>query len=295
VFRIDHFLGKEPVQNLLYFRFANSFLEPIWHREYVQRVEVTMAETVGVEGRGRFYEEVGAIRDVVQNHLLQVVALLTMDAPVGRDVEDFRDEKHRAFRAMRPLVPADVVRGQFRGYRSEEGVAADSSVETFAAVRLHIDSWRWAGVPFYIRTGKRLPVTATEVRVTLKRPPRTVFDAPPQCAGDLVRFRLGPDVAIALSARVKVPGESMTGEYVDLVVRHVTGDDMMPYERLLGDAIRGDPTLFVRQDSVEAAWRIVDPIVGDVTPVHEYEPGTWGPGEANRIIAADGGWHHPVM
>jgi glucose-6-phosphate 1-dehydrogenase len=295
VFRIDHFLGKEPVQNLLYFRFANSFLEPIWHREYVQRVEVTMAETVGVEGRGRFYEEVGAIRDVVQNHLLQVVALLTMDAPVGRDVEDFRDEKHRAFRAMRPLVPADVVRGQFRGYRSEEGVAADSHVETFAAVRLHIDSWRWAGVPFYIRTGKRMPVTATEVRVTLKRPPRMVFDAPPPCAGDLVRFRLGPDVAIALSARVKVPGESMTGEYVDLVVRHVTGDDMMPYERLLGDAIRGDPTLFVRQDSVEAAWRIVDPIVGDVTPVHEYEPGTWGPGEANRIIAADGGWHHPVM
>jgi len=293
VFRIDHYLGKEPVQNLLYFRFANSFLEPIWNSNYVQSVQVTMAETLGVEGRGGFYEEVGTIRDVVQNHMLEVVALLTMEAPIGRDPDALRDEKQRAFRAMRPLSPADVVRGQFRGYRNKKGVASNSQVETFAAVRLHIDTWRWAGVPFYIRAGKRMPVTATEVVVELKRPPQTVFDTITQTQADYFRFRLSPHVSIALGARAKMPGEAMAGEGVELVVRPDPGDEMLPYQRLLGDAIRGDPVLFVREDGVEAAWGVVDPILGNVTPVHEYEPNSWGPTEADQIIACDGGWRNP--
>jgi glucose-6-phosphate 1-dehydrogenase len=294
IFRIDHYLGKEPVQNLVYFRFANSFLEPVWNRQYIASVQVTMAENVGVDGRGRFYEEVGAIRDVVQNHLLEVVALLTMEAPAGRHPDALRDEKHRAFRAMRPLVTTDVVRGQFRGYRSEDGIAADSGVETFAAVRLSIDTPRWAGVPFYVRAGKRMPLTATEVRVEFKPPPQTVFDAAPAREADYARFRLSPNVTIALGARVKLPGEAMVGEAVELVVRHVAGDEMTTYERLLGDAIRGDAMLFVREDAVEAAWRVVDPVLGNTTPAHEYEPNTWGPAEADRIIVADGGWHNPT-
>ncbi len=293
IFRIDHYLGKEPVQNLLYFRFANSFLEPIWNSNYVQSVQLTMAETLGVEGRGVFYEEVGAIRDVVQNHMLEVVALLTMEAPVGHDPDAMRDAKQRAFRAMRPLTPADVIRGQFRGYRDEEGVAADSKVETFAAIRLHIDTWRWAGVPFYIRAGKRMPVSATEVFVELKRPPQDVFDTISQGQADYFRFRLSPDVTISLGARAKMPGEAMVGEAVELVVRQSAADEMTPYERLLGDAIRGDPTLFVREDGVEAAWGVVDPILGNRTPARVYEPNTWGPAEADRIIAGDGGWHNP--
>ena len=295
IFRIDHYLGKEPVQNLLYFRFANSFLEPIWNNNYIQSVQVTMAETLGVEGRGGFYEEVGAIRDVVQNHMLEVVALLTMEAPIARDLDALRDEKQRAFRAMRPLAPTDVVCGQFRGYRSEKGVAADSQVDTFAAVKLYIDTWRWAGVPFYIRAGKRLPVTATEVLVELKRPPRSVFDTITQSQADYFRFRLSPNVSISLGARAKIPGEAMVGEAVELIVRQVSADEMTPYERLLGDAIRGDATLFVREDGVEAAWRVVDPILGNATPIHEYEPNTWGPAEADRIIAGDGGWHNPKL
>lgn len=293
IFRIDHYLGKEPVQNLLYFRFANSFLEPIWNSNYVQSVQVTMAETLGVEGRGVFYEEVGAIRDVVQNHMLEVVALLTMEAPIGHDPDAMRDAKQRALRAMRPLAPADVVRGRFRGYRNERGVASDSRVETFAAVRLHIDTWRWSGVPFYIRAGKRMAVSATEVLVELKRPPQAVFDTITESQVNYFRFRLSPNVAISLGARAKLPGEAMVGEGVELVVRQSFAEEMKPYERLLGDAIRGDPTLFVREDGVEASWRVVDPILGNVTPIHEYEPNTWGPTEADRIIAGDGGWRNP--
>ncbi len=294
IFRIDHYLGKEPVQNLLYFRFANSFLEPIWNRNYVERVQITLCESFGVEGRGRFYEEVGAIRDVVQNHMLQVMVLLAMNAPTGNDPEAMRDEKIRVFRAMKPLTPEDVVRGQFRGYRDEDGVAPDSQVETFAAVRLHIDTWRWAGVPFYIRAGKRLPFSATEVVVELKHPPQTVFDEIKLGQSNYLHFRLSPNVFISIGARTKVPGESMVGKGVELVACQHFGEKMSPYERLLSDAIRGDATLFAREDSVEAAWSIVDPILKNPTPVHEYEPDTWGPAEADRIIAGDGGWHNPT-
>ena len=293
IFRIDHFLGKEPVQNLLYFRFANSFLEPIWNNNYIQSVQITMAEDFGMRGRGVLYEELGAIRDVIQNHMLEVVALLTMEAPIGRDADALRYEKQRAFRAMRPLSPADVVRGQFRGYRNEKGVAPDSQVETFAAVKLHIDTWRWAGVPFYIRAGKQMRVTATEVYVELKRPPQAVFDPITQSQADYFRFRLGPDVSISLGARAKIPGEAMAGEQVELVVRQTQADEMKPYERLLGDALRGDPMLFVGEDGVEAAWSVVGPVLGNATPAHEYEPNTWGPSETDDIIAGDGGWHNP--
>jgi glucose-6-phosphate 1-dehydrogenase len=294
IFRIDHYLGKEPVQNLQYFRFANSFLEPIWNRDYVERVQITMCESFGVEGRGRLYEELGAIRDVVQNHMLQVIVLLAMDAPTSNDPEATRDEKIRVFRAIRPLAPEDVVLGQYRGYRDENDVAPDSKVETFAAVRLHIDTWRWAGVPFYIRAGKQLPFTATEVLVELHRPPQAVFDEIKPGQSNYFRFRLSPNVFISICARAKVPGESMVGEEVELVARHHSGDEMSPYERLLSDSMRGDASLFAREDSVEGAWRVVDPILREVTPVYEYEPNTWGPAEADRIITGDGGWHNPT-
>jgi glucose-6-phosphate 1-dehydrogenase len=293
IFRIDHYLGKEPVQNLLYFRFANSFLEPIWNNNHIHSVQVTMAETLGVEGRGAFYEEVGAIRDVLQNHLLEIVALLTMEAPIVRNLDALRDKKHRAFQAMRPLAPTDVIRGQFRGYRNEKGVDPNSQVETFAAVKLYIDTSRWAGVPFYVRAGKRMPVSATEVWVELKRPPQSVFDTISQSQADYFRFRLSPDVSISLGARAKMPGEAMVGERVELVVQQTQADEMTPYERLLGDAIRGDATLFVREDGVEAAWAVVDPILGNAARVHEYEPTTWGPAEADQIIAGDGRWRNP--
>jgi len=292
IFRIDHYLGKEPVQNLLYYRFANSFLEPIWNRNYVERVQITMAERFGVQGRGRFYDEAGAIRDVVQNHLLEVASLLAMEAPSARGDEAVRDEKTQAFRSMLPLEPSDVVRGQFRGYRKEEGVAPDSDMETFAAVRLRIDSWRWAGVPFYIRAGKCLPVTATEVLVELKRPPVALF---PDCAAappNRFRFRLSPHVVLSLGARAKLPGERMRGEDVELIACHDQKDEMGPYERLLGDAMRGDQMLFARQDSVEEAWRVVEPVLGNATPLHQYDSGTWGPAEADRLLD-NGGWFNP--
>lgn len=293
IFRIDHYLGKEPVQNLLYYRFANSFLEPIWNRNYVDRVQITMAETFGVQGRGKFYEEAGAIRDVLQNHLLQIASLLAMEAPGGRGTEAVRDEKAQAFRSMRPLVPDDVVRGQFRGYRDEAGVARDSQVETFAAVRVHIDSWRWAGVPFFIRTGKKLPVTTTEVLVELKRPPVTLFADCDAARPNHFRFRLNPQVVLSLGARAKTPGESMRGEDVDLIACHDQVDEMAPYDRLLGDAMRGDQTLFAREDSVQEAWRIVEPVLGQATPLYDYEPGSWGPAEADRIVDNGRGWHNP--
>jgi glucose-6-phosphate 1-dehydrogenase len=295
IFRIDHYLGKEPVQNLLYYRFANSFLEPIWNRNYIARVQITMAEAFGVNGRGKFYEEAGAIRDVIQNHLLQVVALLAMEAPGGRGLEAVRDEKAQAFRSMRALQPGDVVRGQFRDYREEEGVARDSLVETFAALRLYIDSWRWADVPFYIRAGKHLPVTATEVLVELKRPPVNVFADCAHARPNHFRFRLSPEVVLSLAARAKRPGDGMQGEDVDLIARHEPADEKAPYERLLGDAMRGDQTLFAREDSVLEAWRVVDPVLGPCTPLYPYEPGTWGPPEANSLMDHDGGgtWDDP--
>jgi glucose-6-phosphate 1-dehydrogenase len=293
IFRIDHFLGKEAVENLLYFRFANSFLEPIWNRNHVASVQVTMAEAFGVQGRGRFYEEVGALRDVIQNHMLQVVALLAMDAPADRSAEALHDEKLRIFRAMRPLDPAQTVRGQFRGYRDEAGVAPDSDVETFAALRLDIDSWRWAGVPFHIRVGKELPVTSTEVTVELARPPHTLFDEIPDCGSNYVRFRLSPDVSISIGARVKAAGEGMLGRDTELIARSGGSREMTPYERLLGDAIRGDSTLFTRADTIEQAWRVVEPLLDTAPRVEQYEPDTWGPAAADSLLAPGACWYNP--
>jgi glucose-6-phosphate 1-dehydrogenase len=294
IFRIDHYLGKQPVRNLLYFRFANLFPDTLWNRANVESIQITMAEDFGVQGRGAFYDHTGAIRDVIQNHILQILCNLTMEPPARADSESVRDEKVKVLKAIAPIEARNLVRGQFRGYQNEPGVAAGSQTETFAALQLEVNSWRWRGVPIYIRAGKSMPITCTEILVRLRRPPDIYQTS--ELASNHIRFRISPDVAIAIGMMMLSPNKDMVGQPVEMVAHHQPqANEMDAYERVLGEAIAGDTTLFARQDYVEEAWRIVDPVLQASTPVYPYEPGTWGPAETTPAVEPPGGWHVPVM
>ncbi len=296
IFRIDHFLGKEAIMNILYFRFANSFLEPIWNRNYVASVQITLAENFGVKGRGAFYETAGCLRDVIENHLFQIIALLAMEPPADRDFGTVHDAKTKVFQAMRPLTPDDVVRGQYAGYRKEPHVARNSDVETFCALRLFIDSWRWEGVPWYVRSGKYLAESETEILVELKPPPQRLFADSDPATGrtNYLRFQLSPNSAIALAARVKREGKEFVGDQRELLLVEEQAGEELPYERLLGDAMAGDGALFTREDAIEAAWAVVDPVLKKHHRVRPYKRHSWGPNEADALIAPDGAWHNPT-